>query len=431
MLAVGYDADRSEPYTRIKPFDAEHDTSVEFFFKPTTLTALAIALSTLAYVATTNDVLAEGREKSVLGIYAAIAAFLTFSMIQFRDGPFIRPHPAFWRIVLGINLLYEVGLVYLLFEDLPSARKYLLYVDSSLNQPLREKDYTEDCSLSFANLYDAVDIFALAHFLGWLGKALILRDYWFCWSIDLTGSPGPQKILSVSFELAEYSLEHQLPNFKECWWDHWVLDVLICNWLGTYLGIKICQYFEVKSYVWRGFRQSRGFKQKTGRVFKQLTPRDWTTFQWEGTASFTHYITVVTLLTVFLAAELNPFYLKSLLWMEPNHPIVIARLAGVFVCALPAVRELYDYRNSPKKVARMGQHAWLLLATILTELLIIFKWGRGQYPAPTPTHVKVGWTIGSAFLVGYPLLKFGVPGARRYLRRRGKSEKKMGGGKTE
>lgn len=59
-------ADPSEPYTKIKPFDAEHDTSVEFFFKPTTLTALAVALTLLAYVATTNDVLKEGREKSLL-----------------------------------------------------------------------------------------------------------------------------------------------------------------------------------------------------------------------------------------------------------------------------------------------------------------------------------------------------------------------------
>ncbi|KAG9051694.1 hypothetical protein FS837_000083 [Tulasnella sp. UAMH 9824] len=388
-----YDADRTEPYTHIKPFDAEHDTSVEFFFKPATLTVLAIALTFLAYVAITNDVLEEGREKSLLGIYASVSAFLVFSMVQFRDGPFIRPHPAFWRIILGINLLYELGLVYMLFEDLPTARKYLQMLDSSLNKPLPEKSYAEDCEFTFTNLYNAVDIFALAHFLGWLGKALILRDYWLCW------------ILSILFELAEYSLEHQLANFKECWWDHWVLDVLCCNWLGLYIGLKICQFFEVKKFVWRGFRQSRGFKQKTSRVLKQMTPYDWTTFEWEGTASFSHYVTVVIMLAVFLAAELNPFYLKYLLWMEPDHPFVIGRLVGVFICALPAVRELYNYRNRPRKVARMGQHAWLLFATILTELLIIFKWSRGQFPEPAPFHVKLGWTIGSMFLIGYPLFK--------------------------
>jgi hypothetical protein len=45
-------------------------------------------------------------------------------------------------------------------------------------------------------------------------------------------------------------------------------------------------------------------------VLSQFSPHDWTAFQWEGTASFLHYITVVLLLAVFLIAELNPFYLK-------------------------------------------------------------------------------------------------------------------------
>lgn len=40
--------------------------------------------------------------------------------------------------------------------------------------------------------------------------------------------------------------------------------------------------------------------------------------------------------------------LQSLLWMEPDHPLVIMRLAFVFLCALPAVRELYQYINDPK-----------------------------------------------------------------------------------
>lgn len=53
-----------------------------------------------------------------------------------------------------------------------------------------------------------MDIFVLAHILGWYGKAIILRDSWICW------------ILSITFELLEYSLQHQLNNFAECWWDH-------------------------------------------------------------------------------------------------------------------------------------------------------------------------------------------------------------------
>ncbi|EJF63275.1 phosphatidylserine synthase 2 [Dichomitus squalens LYAD-421 SS1] len=400
-----FDADRSEPYTHITPFQEQHDTSVEFFYKPITLTALGVGFAILAYVAMTQDVLKEGAEKQRIGVYAVIASFLLFSMLQFRDGPFIRPHPAFWRVVLGINLLYELALVFLLFQDLDSARSMMKYLDPNLGKPLPEKSYAENCDLTVKNVWNAIDIFCLAHALGWFGKALILRDYWFCW------------ILSVAFEFAEYSLQHQLANFAECWWDHWILDVLICNWLGTYLGMKACQYFEVKGYTWRGFRQSRGIRSKTKRVISQFSPHDWTTFKWEGTASFGHYLTVVLLLAVFLAAELNPFYLKALLWMEPDHPFVIARLAGVFLCALPAVRELFQYVNDPRRAVRMGQHVWLLLATIATELLAITKWSQGQFPEPLPRTVRWAWTIGAGLLVLYPTVRFGIPAARRYLRR--------------
>jgi len=40
--------------------------------------------------------------------------------------------------------------------------------------------------------------------------------------------------------------------------------------------------------------------------------------------------------------------------MEPDHPFVIARLAGVFLCALPAVRELYQYINDPRYGTRIS-----------------------------------------------------------------------------
>lgn len=154
---------------------------------------------------------------------------------------------------------------------------------------------------------------------------------------------------------------------------------------------------------------------------------------------------------MFLAAELNPFYLKvrsltdaaahlllfayytgqTLLWMEPDHPFVIARLAGVFLCALPAVRELYQYVNDPRcvdicsddrphsciaspsrahpplgrRAVRMGQHVWLLLATIGTELLAITKWSKGQFPAPLPTTVKWAWAFGACVLILYPAIQ--------------------------
>jgi len=87
------------------------------------------------------------------GVYAVIVSFLMFSMIQFRDGPFIRPHPAFWRMILGVNLLYQLALVFLLFEDLDSARSMMKYLDPNLGVPLPEKSYAEDCTFSLATIW--------------------------------------------------------------------------------------------------------------------------------------------------------------------------------------------------------------------------------------------------------------------------------------
>lgn len=56
-------ADRTEPYTRITPFQEKKDTTVEFFYQPITLTALFFGLVALAYVAMTQDVLKEGQDK--------------------------------------------------------------------------------------------------------------------------------------------------------------------------------------------------------------------------------------------------------------------------------------------------------------------------------------------------------------------------------
>jgi hypothetical protein len=45
-----------------------------------------------------------------------------------------------------------------------------------------------------------------AHTFGWWAKMVMLRDWRLCW------------ILGILWELLEYSFQHILPNFHECWW---------------------------------------------------------------------------------------------------------------------------------------------------------------------------------------------------------------------
>jgi phosphatidylserine synthase 2 len=50
------------------------------------------------------------------GLVAAACVFILFSVLQMRDGLFVRPHKAFWRAMMGVAVLYLVALVFLLFQ---------------------------------------------------------------------------------------------------------------------------------------------------------------------------------------------------------------------------------------------------------------------------------------------------------------------------
>jgi len=62
-----------------------------------------------------------------------------------------------------------------------------------------------------------------------------------------------------------------------------------------------------------------------------------------------------------------------------------------------------------RRAVRMGQHVWLLLATIVTEILVITKWSKGLFPEPLPSKVKWGWIITASALILYPIQRVSRP----------------------
>ncbi|KAF9437662.1 hypothetical protein BGZ76_011703 [Entomortierella beljakovae] len=384
--------DRPEWFTKDTsvPFQktpAEDDPAVGFFYTPRTLTILGLMLLGLVYVAMTPDI-DDTASNVKIGLTAVIGAFCVFGMLQFRDSLLLRPHPALWRVVLSVGVVYQLAL------NKHDAREIFKYLDPSLGVALPEKSYGDACELTYDNVMSQVlDEFVLAHAIGWFCKALIIRDYTFCW------------ILSVMFEVMEYSLSHHLNNFDECWWDHWILDVLVCNWLGIYLGMKTCEYFEMKQYSWQGWAEIPTLKGKMKRTMAQFTPNSWTKFEWNSTKSFKSYCTVIFLLTMFLICELNAFYLKTLLWIPPAHIINVIRIFSYFMFGIPGVREAYQFFYD-KNCKRIGPQAWLLIGSISTEVLIIFKFGQDEFSTPTPKYVLYFWSVFLTLLVVYPIVQF-------------------------
>ena len=123
----------------------------------------------------------------------------------------------------------------------------MTYLYPDLGQPLPERSYADSCDIytpndpesNFRNLRDTIlDEFILAHVIGYIGKAILFRDMKLCW------------LLSLFFELMEITFQHWLENFKECWWDHIIVDVLVCNNIGIILGLYICDYLNMKVCVY-------------------------------------------------------------------------------------------------------------------------------------------------------------------------------------
>ena len=113
-----------------------------------------------------------------IGFLISLIFFLFVCVCQFRNGPFQRPSPMVWRVVLGCSVYYQMILIILLFQNKHFIRQSLQLLDSNLNKKLIEISHTQDCSLTLSTLRNQLDIFVIAHTLGWIAKALIFRDMW-------------------------------------------------------------------------------------------------------------------------------------------------------------------------------------------------------------------------------------------------------------
>jgi len=379
------------------------DKYINWVSQPHTILALIASGSILLYVALTRDE-SRGFESNVkYGLGALILCYLFISAFLNKDGLFIRPNPVIWRVVMGAGVLYLMLLVFLLFQTVDDVRWLLSKVDPKLGKPLPERNYAEDCRVFtpedptsyFKNIRDCFyDEFVAAHFFGWFGKALLLRDYWICW------------LFSISFEILEVSLEHYLPNFAECWWDHIVVDILLCNYTGFWLGLKVCDYFRMKPLNW----------------IARVKP-DVEEYKWEILSSWKRLFAVLVLVFVFSMVELNAFFLKFVLWIPPPHPINVVRLIIWWFIGQPGMREYYQWVTD-KNCKKFGTASWMCAAMMGMEVLVWFKFGAGMFPNPTPPEIFWSWTISSVTFFLWAVWYFGYYKQAKEKKRRAADKRK-------
>eukprot|EP00249_Psilotum_nudum_P022207 c28417_g1_i1 orf=352-1635(-) len=331
------------------------------------------------------------------GIWAMIAVFLGYCLLQAPPTILIRPHPAIWRLVHGISVVYLVFLTFLLFQTCDDSRQFMKYLHPDLGIGLPERSYGSDCRLytpenpnnRFKNFYDTVmDEFVIAHVLGWWGKAIMIRNHSLLW------------VLSIGFEIMEVTFKHMLPNFSECWWDSIILDIVICNWIGIWAGMKTVNYFDGKTYVWVGLSRQPDLFHKVKRSLGQFTPATWDKDEWNPLSGPLRFVQVLVLVVIILTVELDAFFLKFCLWIPPSNPLNKYRLFIWWLIANPAIREYNSYLQDRKRTKKLGAFCWLSLANCIVEVLICVKFGKGLYPEPMPHWIVCFWScFGSATVI--------------------------------
>ncbi|KAF2364051.1 Phosphatidyl serine synthase [Trinorchestia longiramus] len=440
------------------------DISIDFFYKPHTITLLLVTIMGLMYFCFKRDETASLQSNIQVGLEAAIFFFLIISVLAFPNGPFTRPHPAVWRCVFGLSVLYMLLLIFLLFQVCAqlyfscqdgvvtqvkifrvcgvqqacavylcgvqqacavylcgvqqagavylcgvqqacavylcgvqqacavylcgvqqACAVYLCGVESLTRQDYQTvrgifewffpelKNFTidmdkgewgENCDdFSLQRLWGSVDFFCFAHFAGWAMKTLLVRHYGILWTI------------SIMWEITELCFCHLLPNFKECWWDSFILDVVLCNGAGIWFGMQFCHWMEMRYYSWESIKDIRSTSGKLKRAVLQFTPESWTAMRWlDPSNTVMRTLAVCQLIIFWQLSELNTFFLKHIFQMPPSHPIVFIRILLLGAISAPSLRQYYSYVTDPR-IKRVGTQAWVYGLCMSVEALICFKFG--------------------------------------------------------
>lgn len=334
------------------------------------------------------------------GLLAAFFAIFYYGMLYFPSSIMQRPHYSFWRIILAAALCYMMVLLYIVFQNKQDLLMFFeKFFDPKLGKPLPERTYAEDCRFytpenpdsKFANIMGAFDMYISAHFFGWVFKMLIIRDWKFCW------------FLSIFFEFIEFTFEHWLPNFGECWWDHWILDVLICNGGGILAGYYFIQYFDMKRFKWT--RTQTNNKNIIGNFVTFLSNPQIDEHNWHIFSNTKRFYSVLYYIVLVNSIDLSNFFNKFVLWIPSSHYLLAIRIFLWGFLSIIASREYYEYISN-NKFMRLGPFLFVSHMILFCEYLILFKFIRGTdyFKEPFPNWIIISWSLIFAFIIGVTIV---------------------------
>jgi phosphatidylserine synthase 2 len=339
-------------------------------------------LVTFAYISQALFYTHESTEHNVkAGLVGVVLVFIAQSSLRPYKSPFTRVRDRWCRVGARTGLLYIGLLVFVLFQKASDARTLPVYIEPTYGKelPLRSENYDRDCELSYSNVSKIVDYYVITHFVNWLLAAFIIRDYYIL------------HIWSVLDELIELSLKNIRPNFAECWWDSVILDVLVANTLGIYIGMKIVQWIGTLKYDWLGRENTNSVK------------------EWKVWTSHRHFQGCFCLLIFVSLNFVAGFTVSNSLWIPASSYLNIIRLVIWFITGALGFREAYDdirtwgdkIRGTKQIYAQYRWAGWMMQCS---EMLLSWKFREGggnrldQTVYPSVIFI---WTTALSISLGY------------------------------
>eukprot|EP01017_Pseudomicrothorax_dubius_P012883 TRINITY_DN1548_c0_g1_i6.p1 TRINITY_DN1548_c0_g1~~TRINITY_DN1548_c0_g1_i6.p1 ORF type:complete len:376 (-),score=88.40 TRINITY_DN1548_c0_g1_i6:90-1217(-) len=334
---------------------------------------LILFVTTLGFIGWWSyDNTGELRDNFKRGLIGAGVVATAYGMVRSGNGQIFGRFSWFWRGTSKFCFLYLLFLTWVVFHTSKDARHLMSYIDPNLGKPVTKgmHTYDDNCELLWENVADNIDHYFWIHAINWFAAALIVRDVVFL------------NFWSVLDEFIELSWQHMLPHFRECWWDHVFLDVLVTNTPAIFIGVfLINKLFGLRKYDWFGRENA-----------KSILHWDlWHNHKRLQNVLFAFFIICVNFLTGFL--------LINSLWIPPKNYFNIYRLVVWFILANLAFVEGYhdlDTYGTPANKEISSEYRWLTSAILALEVFISWKFRHDTgnlTEVPWPSYVTIPWAI--------------------------------------
>lgn len=252
------------------------------------------------------------------------------------------------NMLKGFTMPYAIVVMALCLFNYEDAKYLWNLFDPESPPEIRSKFFATwqvNCNITWQTVYNKMDRYSAAHFIGWIVHALLIRDYYV------------MHMWSFGTELIELLLGKVIPPLAECWWDQLLCDVAFTNIPGMIIGMWIIRKVGWEEFDWLGRRGAKSI------------------LEWDFWTNHKRILGLGTLLFVYAIQFLGCFFVQNVFHTSPTSNWSGVRLLIWTAAGNATFKEIYMYATEdPKEGTRLGGHFLSIGLTLMySEFLIVYK----------------------------------------------------------